>query len=171
MKFVDKIKNQRFFQTHSERMSDMLVRFEQAIKKLLPNPSKYIKKSPWIYHVNSGSCNGCDIEIIAALTPRYDVERFGAVLVGSPKHADILLVTGPVCHLGAEKLKRIYDQIANPKFVIAIGTCPTSNGIFNGSFSIDGPLDNIMPVDVYIEGCPPRPENIIDGMTKIIEKL
>ncbi|MCD5424970.1 MAG: hypothetical protein LRZ92_00750, partial [Methanosarcinaceae archaeon] len=60
---------------------------------------------------------------------------------------------------------------ANPKFVIAIGTCPTSNGIFNGSFSIDGPLDNIMPVDVYIEGCPPRPENIIDGMTKIIEKL
>ena len=128
-------------------------------------------KSLWVFHVNTGSCNGCDIEILAALTPRYDVERFGIKLVGSPRHADALLVTGPVSRDMEDKLRRFYEQVPDPKVVIVVGTCGISGGVFHESYNLVGPVDKIIPVDVYIPGCPPRPEAIIDGVVKAWMKL
>lgn len=133
--------------------------------------NKYFERSLWVFHLNSGSCNGCDIEIVAALTPRYDLERFGIKLVGSPKHADVLLVTGPVTHKMAERVKRVYDQTPDPKAVIVVGTCGTSGGVFYDSYNLLGPVDKIIPVDVYVPGCPARPEAIINGVLQAWIKL
>lgn len=130
-----------------------------------------IKRSLWVFHFNSGSCNGCDIEIVAAITPRYDPERFGVKLVGSPKHADVLLVTGPVTHDMAPRLRRVWEQMAEPKVVMAIGSCGTSGGVFFDSYNLDGPIDEIVPVDVYVPGCAPRPEAILFGVVQAIQKL
>jgi len=132
---------------------------------------KSLDKSLWVFHLNSGSCNGCDIEIVAALTPRYDVERFGIKLVGSPRHADVLLATGPVTKAMKERVKRIYDQTPDPKVVICVGSCGATGGVFYDSYTLDGPIDNILPVTIYIPGCPPRPEAIIDGVVKAWAKL
>jgi len=130
-----------------------------------------LKRALWVYHLNTGSCNGCDIEIVAALTPRYDVERFGIKLVGSPRHADVLLVTGPVTKALTEKVKRIYEQVPDPKVVVVVGVCGSTGGVFYDSYTLDGPVDRIIPVDVYVPGCPPRPEAIIDGVAKAWMKL
>ncbi|MEA2090628.1 MAG: NADH-quinone oxidoreductase subunit B family protein [Thermoproteota archaeon] len=127
------------------------------------------KRSPWILHFNSGACNGCDIEVVALLTPRYDIERFGILLEPSPRHADVLLVTGPVTRQCADRLKRIYEQMPEPKFVVAIGACACSGGVFEGNYSVLGGVDKIIPVDVYIPGCPPKPEAIIDGIVKLLK--
>jgi ech hydrogenase subunit C len=124
----------------------------------------YLKKSPWIVHYNASSCNGCDIEILAALTPVFDVERFGIVNTGNPKHADILLVTGGINDKNKEPLKNVYDLIPEPKVVVAIGICATSGGIFRECYNILGGTDKIIPVDVYVPGCAARPESIIDGV-------
>lgn len=129
------------------------------------------KRALWVFHVPTGSCNACDIEIIAALTPRYDVERFGIRLVGTPRHADVLLVTGCVVRSMADKLKRIYEQTPEPKAVIVIGNCGSTGGVFYDSYNVVGPVDEIIPVDVYVPGCPPRPEAIIDGVVKAWLKL
>jgi len=129
------------------------------------------KRALWVFHVPTGSCNGCDIEIVAALTPRYDVERFGIKLVGSPRHADVLLVTGAVTRPMAERLRRIYEQTPDPKAVVVVGGCGTTSGVFYESYNIVGPVDEIIPVDVYVPGCPPRPEAIIDGVVKAVAKL
>jgi len=133
--------------------------------------SESFNRSLWVFHFNSGSCNGCDIEIVATLMPRYDPERFGIKLVGSPRHADVLLVTGPVVHAMAERLKRVYAQMADPKVVICIGSCGQSGGVFFDSYNLDGPVGDVIPVDVYVPGCAPRPEAIIDGVVKAISKL
>lgn len=130
-----------------------------------------INRSLWVFHVNTGSCNGCDIEIVAAITPRYDVERFGMKLVGTPRHADALLVTGPVTRDMEEKLKLIYAQVPDPKVVIVIGNCGNTGGVFYESYAFSGPPDKLIPVDVYVPGCPPRPEAIIDGVAKAWLKL
>jgi NADH-quinone oxidoreductase B subunit len=127
--------------------------------------------SPWAIHYNSGSCNGCDIEILATLTPRYDVERLGIKLQGSPRHADILLCTGPVTLQSKDRLKRIYEQMPEPKFVVAIGSCAISGGAFRGCYNVVGHVDEVIPVDVYVPGCPPRPEAIIDGLVKLLNTL
>jgi membrane-bound hydrogenase subunit mbhJ len=127
--------------------------------------------SPWILHYNSGSCNGCDIELLASITPRYDVERLGVRLQGSPRHADILVVTGPVTLQSRERLKRIYEQMPNPKYVIALGSCGLSGGVFAGCYNVIGHVDSVIPVDVYVAGCPPRPEAVIQGITTLLEKL
>lgn len=129
------------------------------------------QKSPWLLLYNSGSCNGCDIEVIAALTPRYDPERFGIKLKGSPRHADILLVTGPVTKQSRERLLRIYEQMPEPKVVVAIGTCPASNDVFDGCYNVVGPLDRHIPVDVFVLGCPPKPEAILHGLIKATRRL
>ena len=122
------------------------------------------RRSPWIFHMNSGSCNGCDIELIAALTPRYDAEQVGVLLQGSPRHADILCVTGPVTHTSAPAVRTVYDQVCGPKAVVAIGSCPASTNVFIDSRVIVGPLDKHVPVDVFVPGCPPRPYAIVRGI-------
>jgi membrane-bound hydrogenase subunit mbhJ len=127
--------------------------------------------SPWVLHFNSGSCNGCDIEILAALTPRYDLERFGIKLQGSPRHADVLLCTGGVTLQQADRLKRIYEQMPEPKFVVAIGSCALSGGVFQGCYNICGGIGKVIPVNAFIPGCPPRPEAIIDGIYKLLISL
>ncbi len=129
-------------------------RLEREISKLC----KYIGRSPWAFHVNSGSCNGCDIEIIAALTPpRYDAERFGVKLVGTPpRHADVLLVTGPpVTNQSLERVKLIYEQTPDPKVVVAVGACPPTGGsvFYESPPFTNAPLDRHIPVDVFVPGC------------------
>jgi len=127
--------------------------------------------SPWAVHFNSGSCNGCDIEILATLTPRYDVERFGIKLQGSPRHADVLVVTGPVTRQARERLLRVYEQMPQPKFVVAVGSCALSGGAFAGCYNVVGRVDSVIPVDAYVPGCPPRPEAIVDGIVKLLTAL
>ena len=127
--------------------------------------------SPWAIHFNSGSCNGCDIEILATLTPRYDVERFGIKLQGSPRHADVLICTGPVSLQAKDRLLRIYWQMPEPKFVIAVGSCGLSGGVFHGCYNIVHGIDEVLPVDVFVPGCPPRPEGIIYGVAVLLEAL
>jgi NADH-quinone oxidoreductase B subunit len=127
--------------------------------------------SPWVVHFNTGSCNGCDIEILAMLTPYYDVERLGISLRGSPRHADVLICTGPVTRQARDRLLRTYEQMPDPKFVIAVGACAISKGVFDGCYNVIGPIDQVIPVDVYIPGCPPRPQAIIDGVVKLLRKL
>lgn len=128
-------------------------------------------KSPWLIHFNSGSCNGCDIEILATLTPRFDAERFGVQLHGSPRHADILICTGPVTKQARERLVQTYEQMPAPKFVIAVGTCAISGGVFAGCYNVIGQIDEVIPVDVYVPGCPPRPEAIIAGLEVLLQRL
>lgn len=127
------------------------------------------KKSPWVIHFNSGSCNGCDIEVIAAFTPKYDLERFGILPQGSPRHADILIATGPVTGQAKDRLIRIHEQIPSPKSVVAIGTCATSGAPFTGSYNAYEGLDKVVPVDLYVSGCPPKPEAIIHGILSLLE--
>ncbi len=129
------------------------------------------KRALWVFHIATGSCNGCDIEIVAALTPRYDVERFGIKLVGTPRHADVLLVTGPVTRPMAERLKRVYDQTPEPKAVVVVGGCGSTSGVFYDSYNVVGPVDKIVPVAAYVPGCPPRPEAIIHGVVTAVAKL
>lgn len=130
-----------------------------------------LANSPWLVHYNSGSCNGCDIEILATLTPRYDLERLGIKLQGSPRHADVLVCTGPVTRQSRDRLRRIYEQMPEPKFVVAVGACSISGGVFRGCYNILGGVDEVIPVDVYVPGCAPRPEAIINGVAILLKKL
>ena len=143
------------------------------VKKSLLNRfiSLCMKKSPWVIHLGASGCNGCSIEILAALTPKYDVERFGIVAKGSPRHADILVVEGPVNAKMKERLKTIYQQMPDPKYVIAFGVCPISKGVFYDCYNIVGPLDKVIPVDIYVPGCPPKPEALIYAIVKAMEKM
>ena len=127
-------------------------------------------KSLWVFHLATGSCNNCDIEILDCLTPRHDIERFGMLLTGSIKHADVLLVTGAVNRQCIPRIKRLYEQMPQPRLVVAIGECALSRGVFIHSYNCPLPLDHVIPVDVYIPGCPPRPEAIIAGLIKLIEQ-
>ena len=126
------------------------------------------KKSIWVYHVNAGGCNGCDIEILDALTPYYDVERFGIKLVHTPRHADALLVAGPVTRQVRERVLRIYDATPDPKLVIGVGSCAMGGGIWHNSYATLGGLGNMLPVAIYIPGCPPRPEAILYGVAQAL---
>ena len=120
------------------------------------------EKSPWIYHLNTGSCNGCDIELLALLGPRYDVERFGVKFV---------VVTGPVTVQSRNRMLKVLSQVPDPKVVVAIGSCPASGNVFKDSYAIDGPLDKWIKVDVTVAGCSPKPEAIAQGILKAVEIL
>lgn len=133
--------------------------------------TKIIKYSPWLLHFNTGACNGCDIEVLAALTPYYDPERFGVKLAPNPRHADVMVVTGAVTKKAGERLKRLYDQMPQPKFVVAVGACAISGGVFSGSYSVLNGADKVVPVSMYVPGCPPRPEAILYGIVKLLSKL
>jgi len=131
----------------------------------------FFSKSPWILHYDASSCNGCDIEVLACLTPLYDVERFGVINTGNPKHADILLITGSVNERNIDIIRNLYRQMPNPKVVVAVGACACSGGIFARAYNIQGGVDKVLPVDVYVPGCAARPESIIDGVVQGIGAL
>lgn len=124
----------------------------------------YLAKSPWIIHYDASSCNGCDIEVLASLTPMYDVERFGIINTGNPKHADIFVVTGSINEQNREVVKNIFDQMPRPNVVVAVGICACSGGVFRECYNVAGGIDKVIPVDVYVPGCACRPESIIDGI-------
>lgn len=135
--------------------------------------SRIMSRSPWVVHVNCNSCNGCDIEFLACLTPLYDAERFGAINIGTPKQADIMVVTGSVNLKSLDVLKNIYAQMPDPKVVVAVGACACTGGIFHDCYNVMGGVNEIMPVDVYVPGCCPKPETILDGIieaTQILER-
>ncbi|WP_342676102.1 NADH-quinone oxidoreductase subunit B family protein [Methanofollis sp. UBA420] len=128
----------------------------------------YLKKSPWLLHYDASSCNGCDIEVLACLTPLYDVERFGIINTGNPKHADVFVITGSINDLNRQVVKNIYEQMPNPKVVVAVGICACSGGVFAECYNVSGGVDQVIPVDVYVPGCAARPESIIDGIVKAL---
>ena len=125
---------------------------------------KNIKRSFSVYRIDCGSCNGCEIEIFAAITPMWDPERFGFKLVANPRHADISLCTGPVTRQMYYPLLRAYEAAPDPKIVVAFGACGSTGGIFYDAYSVWGGIDKIIPVDVYIPGCPPHPASVIYGL-------
>lgn len=136
-----------------------------------PIVRKARRRSAWLFHFNAGSCNGCDIEMVACLTPRFDVEQLGIKLEASPRHADVLVVSGPVTRTTVASLQTIYAQMPDPKVVVALGSCPASGNVFAGSPTVVGPVDRIIPVDVFVPGCPPSPDAIIDGIAEAVSIL
>lgn len=127
-----------------------------------------VAKSPWLLHYDGSSCNGCDIEVLACLTPVYDAERFGVVNTGNPMHADILLITGGINSQNASVVEQIYSQMPNPKVVCAVGTCACTGGVFKECYNIKGGADTVVPVDIYVPGCAARPQSIIDGIVQAV---
>ena len=133
--------------------------------------AKSAAKSGWIFHVNAGSCNGCDIELVSILTPRYDAERLGFRLAESPRQADIVAVSGPITMQTRDRLVRVLSQVPEPRVIVTLGSCPCSGNVFKGSYSVVGPLDKYVPVDVAIAGCAPKPEAIIHGLAMATQIL
>ena len=129
------------------------------------------KRSPWVFHYNASSCNGCDLELVATLTPMYDPERFGVINTGNPKHADILLITGSMNVRNAEVVKNLYNQMPSPKVVVAVGICATSGCVFAEAYNVLGGVDKVLPVDVYVVGCAVRPEALLDGILQAANVL
>ena len=132
---------------------------------------KSMSKSPWIFHINAGSCNGCDIELVSVLTPRYDAERLGFRLTGTPRQADIVVVSGPITLQTRDRLVRTLAQVPEPFCVVSLGSCPRSGNVFKGSYAIDGPLEKYIHVDVSVGGCTPKPEAVVAALAKAAEIL
>jgi len=133
----------------------------------VPAAAAGLRGSVQIRHVDAGSCNGCEVEIGSAFGPVYDAERYGARLVASPRHADALLVTGPVTRNMTEPLRRTYDAVPAPKLVVAVGDCARNCGVFAGAYGVTGAVSEVVPVDVEVAGCPPRPEAIVEAVRKL----
>lgn len=144
--------------------------YEQIGNELKEKIQKIFGRSLAIRQVDAGSCNGCEIEIAALNNPIYDIERFGIHFVASPRHADVLLVTGPASRNMEIALLRTYEATPQPKIVIAVGACACSGGIFGDTYATTGGIDKIIPVDIYIPGCPPRPQVLIYGLLLAINK-
>lgn len=142
------------------------------LAKTLNNRSRrLLGRSLSIREVDAGSCNGCELEIVALNNAVYDLERFGIKFVASPKHADVLLVTGPVTHNMKEALERAYAVMPDPKWVVAVGDCACSGGIFAGSYACVGPVSRVVPVDLHIKGCPPQPIAMLRGLLALLETV
>ena len=127
-----------------------------------------VKRSPWLLHYDGSSCNGCDIEVLACLTPVYDAERFGIINTGDPMQADIFLITGGINTQNQAVVKQLYDQMPKPKVVVAVGVCACTGGVFKECYNIIGGADTTIPVDIYVPGCAARPQAIIDGIVKAV---
>jgi Ni,Fe-hydrogenase III small subunit len=129
---------------------------------------RIFRRSLHVRQVDTGSCNGCEFEVSALMGPYYDAQRFGIDIVASPRHADLLLVTGPVTRHLRQALLDSYEAMAEPRLVAAMGVCPISGGVFARSYAAAGPLDRVVPVDAYIPGCPPRPEALLHGLLLLL---
>lgn len=125
-----------------------------------------VRRSPWLLHYDGSSCNGCDIEVLAAMTPVYDAERLGVENTSDPMQADIFLVTGGINEQNAPVVKQLYNQMPRPKVVVAVGICACTGGVFKDCYNIRGGVDTTIPVDIYVPGCAARPQSIIDGIIK-----
>jgi len=145
--------------------------YTSAGPKLRQAIHKTLGRSLAIRQVDAGSCNGCELEIVALNNPIYDIERFGIHFVASPRHADMLLVTGPVTRNMELALRKTYDATPEPKLVVAVGACGIDGGIFGVNYATRGGVDRIIPVDVYIPGCPPRPEALLQGILLAVGRL
>lgn len=132
---------------------------------------KHLGRSLSIREVDAGSCNGCELEIHALNNPLYDLERFGIRFVASPRHADVLLVTGPVAHNMREALRRTWEATPDPKWVVACGQCAIDGGVFADSYAVVGGVEAVIPVDVKIPGCPPRPLALLSGLLALLETV
>jgi Ni,Fe-hydrogenase III small subunit/NAD-dependent dihydropyrimidine dehydrogenase PreA subunit len=142
---------------------------EPALAATAANILTLLGRALNVRQVDAGSCNGCEQEIIALTSPYYDLERFGVHFVASPKHADMLLVTGPVTRNMAEALRQAYDVTPSPRLVVAVGACGCSGGIFSSSHAVQGPVDKILGVDAYIPGCPPTPAMLLAGILRVLQ--
>ena len=144
---------------------------EELGRTLQARAGKLFGRSLAIREVDAGSCNGCELEIHALNNPVYDVERFGLRFVASPRHADVLLVTGPVTRNMKVALERTYAATPDPKWVVAVGDCGCGCGVFEGSYAVVGGVDKVLPVDLHIPGCPPRPAALLQGLITLLEKV
>ena len=147
---------------------------EEALRELAAKidaaAQKRLGRSLSIREVDAGSCNGCELEIHALANAFYDIERFGIRFVASPRHADVLLVTGPVTHNMREALERTYRATPDPKWVVAVGDCAFDGGIFAGSYAVAGGVSSVVPVDLHIKGCPPTPMQLLSGLLALLQK-
>ncbi len=144
---------------------------EETRIELKTRLQRTLGRSLAVREVDSGSCNGCEVEVTALNNPYYDIERFGIYFVASPRHADVLLVTGPSSRNMEIALQRTYKATPEPKIMIAVGTCACSGGIFGDTYATTGGLDKVVPVDVYVSGCPPRPQALLSGLLLAVDKL
>ncbi len=145
---------------------DMLAELAASVERAA---RRRLGRSLSIREVDAGSCNGCELEIHALNNAFYDLERFGLRFVASPRHADVLLVTGPVTRNMREALERTYNATPDPKWVIAVGDCAVDGGIFSGSYAVVGGVSGVVPVDLHIRGCPPRPAQLLKGLLTLLE--
>jgi Ni,Fe-hydrogenase III small subunit len=142
---------------------------EEVARTLAERARRRLGRSLSIREIDAGSCNGCELEIHAVNNPVYDIERFGLKFVASPRHADVLMVTGPVTWNMREALERTYNATPAPKWVVAVGDCAVNCGVFAGSNAVVGPLADVLPVDLHIGGCPPQPIEIVKGLLALME--
>jgi Ni,Fe-hydrogenase III small subunit len=140
--------------------------YDGLLQRLVP---KALPRSLWVFHTNVGGCNGCDIEVLDVLTPYFDVERLGIRLVGSPRHADVLVVSGPVTIPMRGPMLALYEAVPDPKIVMAIGGCAVGGGLWFDTYNVVGGLDKVVKVDIHVPGCPPRPEAIIHGVAQLLK--
>lgn len=156
----------------SDRAPDGLEHSREVIgRRLSEKITKTLGRSLAIREVDAGSCNGCEVEVAALSNAIYDIERFGVHFVASPRHADVLLVTGVGSRNMESALRRTYDATPDPKVVVAIGACASSGGVFGDTYATSGGIGNIVPVDVYVPGCPPRPEALLYGLLLAVERI
>ena len=146
------------------------VALEEAGRTLEERARKLFGRAITIREVDAGSCNGCELEIHALNNAVYDVERFGIRFAASPRHCDVLMVTGPVTHNMKVALERTYAATPAPKWVVAVGDCGCGCGVFEGSYAVVGAVDKVIPVDLRIKGCPPRPIELLKGLIALMEK-
>ncbi len=133
--------------------------------------NRILSRSLSLFHLGGSACNNCDIEILDALTPKYDIERFGIIPVGSIRHADVILLSGVFNKKSAIRARRLYEQAPQPVIVVAIGGCACTGLMFRDSYNWDEPVGNYIPIDAYVAGCPPKPEAIIAAIAQVIDKL
>jgi Ni,Fe-hydrogenase III small subunit len=143
----------------------------ELVRQVEASTRRLLGRALAIRQVDAGSCNGCELEISGLTSPVYDVERFGVHFVASPRHADLLLVTGPVTRNMEVPLRKTYEATPDPKLVVAVGDCAKTCGVFRGSYAVAGSVDQIVPVDVFVAGCPPEPADILRGILAALDRL